>query len=458
MNRIKRFFTFDKGLFTHESRLGKLNVFALLFPILFESVMLNLQGTVNTAILSDYSDNAVAAVGVANSVISVVSLIGTVISIGATVVISIAIGEENLKKTRELTFTSLAVCFGFALVITPLLLVLKRGILAALNIEGEILSLASDYFTIRMSFFVFTMMTTAITAQLRCYGYPKYTFIIGFITNIINLLLNVLVVYFPEYSPLHGVVGVAVSVVISNGVGLIISFVVMAQLRISMSPPGSLHTLFSYVKSILKIGLPAGLSNMMYTASQMITTSFVALIGDWALTAKVYYMNILSYAYLFSHSAGNANALMVGRCQGEGDLSRPDKMNRQLVKLTVAVNLIVSLSVLIFGKPLVGIFTSDVQILTVAIGVFAVDIVAEQARAVSQVYEYALRAAGDIMFSTVAVAISCVTFSLGIAYVLAIPLGLGLVGCWIGVALDEVTRAVVTYLRWRSGVWKSKKI
>lgn len=146
MNRIKKMFSFDKSLFTLKTAGGTLNLFALLFPILFESVMLNLQGTVNTAILSDYSDNAVAAVGVANSIISVVTLVGTAVSIGATVVISIAIGEGNEKKTRELTFTTLAVCFCFSVVVTPILLIFSESVLSMLNISGEILMLAGQYF------------------------------------------------------------------------------------------------------------------------------------------------------------------------------------------------------------------------------------------------------------------------------------------------------------------------
>ena len=441
-----------------DSPRGRLNLFALLFPILFENVMLTLQGTVNTAVLSDYSDNAVAAVGVANSIISVVTLVGTAVSIGATVVISIAIGEANERKTRELTFTALAVCLGFSVLITPVLLLFSESLLTMLNLSGEILMLSKQYFDIRMLFFTFTMMTSSIMAILRCYGYPKYTFIIGFLTNIINLALNILVVYFPDYAPIGGVRGVAYSVVISNSVGVIIAIILLLRLKIRLGLPRSVSDMLGYIKSILKVGIPAGLSNMMFTASQLITTSFVAIIGDWALSAKVYYMNILNYVYLFSSAAGNANALMVGRCQGEGDFERPERMNAQLIRLTTVVNLAVSLSVLVFSKPLLSIFTDDSAVFTLAVGIFAVDIITEQARAISQVYEYALRAAGDIVFTTGILAVSCVVFSLGLAYFLAIPSGLGLIGCWIGLAADETTRAVVTYLRWKRGIWKTKKL
>jgi Na+-driven multidrug efflux pump len=149
---------------------------------------------------------------------------------------------------------------------------------------------------------------------------------------------------------------------------------------------------------------------------------------------------------------------MVGRCLGEGDIERPERMSAQLIKITVPVNFLISLSVILLSRPLLGMFTSDELVFRMAIGIFFVDMIAELARAVSQVYEYALRAVGDIMFTTGVLAVSCAVFSLALAYVLAIPCGLGLIGCWIGLALDEVTRAIVTYFRWRRGIWKTKKI
>lgn len=453
---LKKYFSIDRSLFTVESSMGTLKLFSLLFPILFENVMLNLQGTVNTAVLSNYSETAVAAVGAANTLVSVITLIGVVISMGATVVISNSIGEGRAKKTSELTFTAVVMSLSVALVITPILVLTSRNLMLMLNLDGEILDSATTYFRIRMAFLVFSMLTSSILAILRCYGFPKYTFLIGIITNTLNLIFNIYVIHFPQYSPVTGVSGVAYSACISNLIGLIVAVFIIGKMKIRVERPKTIARLFRYIKSMLRIGVPSGLSSMSFTFSQMITTSFVALIGAYALSAKVYYTNILGYVYLFSASAGNANALMVGRCYGAGELEKAEKMNAQLVKITTVVNLAISLFVLIFNRQLLGLFTSDALVFKFAIGVFAIDIITEQARAVSQVYEYALRAVGDVLFSTVILIISCWVCSIGLAYFLAIKCGMGLIGCWIGLATDESIRAIVTYLRWKSGRWKYK--
>ena len=109
---------------------------------------------------------------------------------------------------------------------------------------------------------------------------------------------------------------------------------------------------------------------------------------------------------------------------------------------------------LIFRKYLLMIFTDDPWAVDVALWVFLVDILVEQARSISQIYEYALRATGDVMFSMVFIVSSCWIFSIGLSYVLAIRCGLGLVGCFIGLAIDEWVRTIVTYFRWKSGKWK----
>ena len=64
-----------------------------------------------------------------------------------------------------------------------------------------------------------------------------------------------------------------------------------------MKKPDSIKMFLKRTASVLKIGIPSGMSGMMFSLSMMVTTSFVALIGDYALSAKVYFTTILSYVY-----------------------------------------------------------------------------------------------------------------------------------------------------------------
>lgn len=449
---LKRFF--DPSLFTVKSSLGTLTLFSLLMPLLFEAVMNQLQGTVSTIILSGYSDNAVAAVGAVNPVISMSLIIFSVVALGATVVVSNALGAEDVVRAREVSLAAILTNVGVCIPITLVTILLAPELMAMLNLTGEVYLEAVTYFRIRMAFTLVNALTSAFLALLKCYGFPRYTFWIGLLSNVLNLLLNIWVVYFPDYSPIHGVAGVAVSAGVSNFIALLVTLFLFHRLRIGVSVPESAKELLRHIGAVMKIGLPSALTGASVTVASIVTTSFVASIGDYALSARVYFNTVLSYVYLFSMSAGSANSLLVGRCYGARDFDRMEEMNRHLCRLTRAVNLSISLLALVLCRPLVGIFTESEEILSLAVLIFAVDLIAEQARAISQVYEYALRGAGDVWFSLVSLIASCWICSIGIPYLLTVKLGFGLVGIWIGTAADETVRALVTYFRWRSGKWK----
>ena len=452
----KRFF--DKDLFVLNSSAGKLTLFSLALPILFELIMGNLQGTVNTAVLSGYSDNAVAAVGAVTPLVSMLLLFTSVISSGITVVVSNHLGANNIRRAQEVSFSGIFAAIGATLLLYPFLFLFAPGIMSLLNLSGEIYEFAIIYFNWRVGFMVTQAMISAGYSILRCYGQSKYTFFIGLLSNIINLVLNIIVIYFPEYSPVHGVDGVALSAGISNLIAMLAVIASLGYLKIRIALPRGVRAFMGDIGAILKIGLPAAISSASVTIAQVVTTSFVALIGDWALSAKVYYANILNYAYFFSGAFGSANAILISYRFGAGEHELADKMNRHLVRLTVPMNLSVSLITLIFCRPLVGLFTDDATTLALAFAVFAVDIVAEQARAISQVYEYALRGVGDVWYALAWTTVSCWVVSIGLAYLLAIPLKMGIIGCFVAISLDEVVRAVVTITRWKRGKWRAHAI
>ena len=156
---------------------------------------------------------------------------------------------------------------------------------------------------------------------------------------------------------------------------------------------------------------------------------------------------------LFRSSFGNANSLLIGRLCGAGQLDHARRLNNAVVKFTIPANLLVSLLIILLREPILSLFTDNQLISDMALGILLVDLIVEQARAVSHVYEYALRAAGDVTKTMIVTLVSGWVFSVGLAYVLSIPCGMGLIGCWIGLAIDESIRAIFTFIRWQKGKW-----
>ena len=410
-------------------------------------------GTVNTAVLSGYSEEAVAATGTVNTLINLLNLLLGAISTGTSVVISNFIGGEHLPKATKTGFVSISICGLLGVLISVVLLPFSRPIIQWMNLEGAVLEQGILYFRIRVAAMIIPAVSGGFSSIMHCYGYPKHTITAGLISIFCNLLLNIYVIQFPEYAPVTGVAGIAWGGVISQMISFLIILFFFCKVKIKLQRPQGLTEYRNLLGRILKIGLPSALSSGSFTLSQVITTSFIATLGAFAVSAKVYYTNILCYAYLFSINLGNANSLLIGRLTGAGRYEHAKKLNATLVRITTIVNLLISLGIVLLRFPLLKLFTDNGAIIDLALGIFLVDIITEQARAVSQIYEYALRAAGDVAFTMVVVTISCWCCSVGLAYILSIPLRLGLIGIWIGLALHEAIRAIATFFRWRSNKW-----
>ncbi|MBO5231930.1 MAG: MATE family efflux transporter [Clostridia bacterium] len=425
---------------------------------MFETVATRIIGFINSAVLSGYSEDSVAAVGSANSIINFFPIIFSIISTGGTVIISNMIGAERLKRAFTATFTQITLCGFIGAVCGALMLIFSNQLMGFMNLEGAVLHEALIYYKIRAAAIFILAFTSGCSALLRCFGYAKDTVVINLISILISLVLNIFVIKFPNISPVTGVEGIAISTVVSQIISLALSVYYTRKRNIKFIRPKRFTIFLNYVKKMINIGFPAGISGSTFTLSQIISTSFIALIGTYALSAKVYYDNILCYAYLFSMSLGNANSLLVGRLVGAGNIERAKALNKALVKITVTVNLIISLLIAILYKPLISIFTENPLIIETALLVFMVDIIAEVSRGISQVYEYALRSAGDMKFMLIVVLISCWTISVGLAYFLSITCDIGIIGCYIAVAIDELIRAVAAFYRWQSNKWNRIKV
>ncbi len=434
---------------TVTTSLGSLKFVPLAIPIFLELVFNHLLGTVSTVVLSGYSDEAVVATGSVNIVFSLCVELFAGMSTGASVIICNLIGAEKLTDARKAGGSAVLFLGMMGAVFASLLLILAPLIVTLMNLTGLVRELALAYMRIRAVALIFAALTNILLATMRCYGFPRYTVIIGVIKNVCNLLCSTYAVYFAKNPALSGVRGVALGHILSELVSLGIVIFFFVRLKLGISRPESVGRFFKTAQRILAIGIPTCISSTAYTISQIVTNSFAQLLPWPAPAAKIYCANILSYAYLFSSGCGHANALMAGRLHGAGRHEHADRLNKMLAHCTVPVNLAISLSIVLLRTPLLSMFTKDTKIVQIALGVFLVDILTEQARAISHIYEYSLRSTGDVTPTMVTTLISCWIFSVGLAYVLSIPCGLGLVGFYIGLALDEWVRALFTFFRWK---------
>jgi Na+-driven multidrug efflux pump len=184
----------------------------------------------------------------------------------------------------------------------------------------------------------------------------------------------------------------------------------------------------------------------------------VASLGSSVLIAKSYITAISQFVYLVAASLSQGNQIMVGRNVGAGQFDRASKRGMRTVIIGMIVSLAICLLTFVFIEPIMNIFTTNEEIITIAREVFLVEIILETARAVNMILVGALNASGDVKFPLICSLIVLWAISLPFSYALAIVAHWGLVGVWIAYAIDEALRSILMIRRWRSGVWQTKAV
>jgi Na+-driven multidrug efflux pump len=188
----------------------------------------------------------------------------------------------------------------------------------------------------------------------------------------------------------------------------------------------------------------------------MVSTAIIAVLGVATMSANIYLSTIFFYVYVIGMSLGFACALIIGWLVGAHDFDRAYRLSQQTLKIALSINIICSILIFVFGKAIIGLFTDNPEIISIARIIMFIDIFVEIGRAFNHVENNALRGAGDVMYSMVISIVSCWVIGILLAYVLCIKFQLGLPGCWIAFACDEFFRGIIFYRRWESRKWTQK--
>ncbi|AUJ24915.1 Multidrug resistance protein NorM [Virgibacillus dokdonensis] len=431
-------------------------MFGLTWPIFIEIFLHMLMGNADTLMLSQYSDKAVAAVGVSNQVLSVVIVMFGFVAQGAAILIAQNLGARNNQQAGEISVLSINLNLLFSLFLSVVLFFGAQYILQLMDLPQEIMNEASGYMQIVGGLIFIQALIMTLGAILRSYGYTKDTMNVTIGMNILNVIGNYFVIFGPFGFPVLGVEGVAYSTAISRFIGVIVLFYLFLKRN-----QGEIQVAYffrfpkSYVKRLLQIGIPSAGEQISYNASQMVITYFVAQLGTIAITTKVYAQNIMMFIFLFSIAIGQGTQILVGHLVGAGDIEAAYKRVMKSLKISIVISLSMATVVYFYSSQLLGIFTDDTTILETGAGLLLMTVVLEPGRAFNLIMISSLRAAGDVKFPVyIGVA---VMWGIGVtfAWFFAIYLNLGLIGIWISFIADEWMRGLFMLRRWRNRNWVS---
>ncbi|QFG00667.1 MATE family efflux transporter [Psychrobacillus glaciei] len=433
----------------------KLSLYHLTWPIFLEVFLFMLMGIADTFMLSALSDDAVSGVGAANQYIHIAILILEVVGNGAAIVVSQYLGSKRYIEASKISGLAVTLNLGVGIVLSIGFILFSKSIMISMNLQADVLAYAYKYLSIVGGAIFLQAIINALAAIIRVHGYTKQTMFVSLGMNIIHVFGNYVLIFGKFGFPELGVQGAAISSVVSRFVALLIFFWLLYQV---MEYRVKVHYYFTiskeYIRKILKIGLPSAFEQILYQGCQIVFLYYATYLGAESLAARQYAVNISMFTYLFAIAIGMGTAIIVGRFVGANEKDEAYKSVWFSVKWALLFTLVMVTVVTIFRYPLMGLFTSNEQIIKIGASVLILSLFLETGRTMNIVIINSLRAAGDASFPVVIGAFSMVMMSLPLGYFFVFVLDLGLPGIWLAIAADEWTRATIMYFRWRTRRWE----
>lgn len=440
-----------------KNKTAKLSLFAITWPLFIEILLYMLMGNADTLMLSQYSDNSVAAVGVSNQILSMVIVMFGFIATGTAILVAQNLGAKMDDDAREVSAVSIGANLVFGLILSAAVFIFSEQLLRLMDLPPELFEEANSYLKIVGGFSFIQSLIMTVSSIIRSYGFTRDIMYVTIGMNVLNVIGNYLFIFGPLGFPVLGVEGVAISTTVSRIIGLLAAIYVLTK-RIPGSLP--LSMLFSFpkkhLKNLLNIGIPSAGEHLSYNGSQMVITYFIATLGTQALTAKVYTQNVMVFIFLFSIAISQGTQILIGHMVGAKDIENAYKRALKSLKLAIIISIATAALVSFFSKDLLGIFTDNMSIIELGTTLILLTIILEPGRSFNLVLISSLRAAGDVKFPVYMGILSMWGVSVTLSYFLGIYLGMGLVGIWIAFIADEWLRGLLMLWRWKSRVWVKK--
>lgn len=432
-------------------------------PMLIGNIAQQLYNTVDAMVVGNYMGDegvrALAAVGSAGPILNMLLVLFMGISAGAGIMVSQYIGAKDRERVSYTVGNSITVTVICYIVLVVAMAPFLRFILEALNTKETLIDWCWEYLMISLVGIVGMAFYNILSGIIRGMGDSVSVLVYLVVATVINIILDlVFVIVFKM-----GVAGVALATVIAQITSATLCFIRLSKMKgffdfkfKYMKPVGS------YIKLLIKLGLPSGLTQAIMSSAMIIVQRLTNCFEESFVAANVVIMRVDGFAMMPNFSFGMALTTYAGQNVGAGLYDRVTKGARQGTLIAVGCSTVLTGLILIFGKPLMGMFNKSVVeesyslMLILAAGYIAM--------AVTQSLSGIMRGAGDTVTPMWISLITTVAFRVplayGISYLTRNPeLPFGNKECiQISLLCSWVMGAIITSIFYARGKWKTKAI
>jgi putative MATE family efflux protein len=441
-----------------EGSLGRA-IFLLAVPMVLEMSMESLFGIVDVFYVSRLGADAVATVGLTESMLTLIFGVAMGLCMATTALVARRIGEKNPAGASVAAAQAIIVGILVSLPVAAIGFLLTPTLLRWMGATPGVIATGSGYGAVMLGGNVTILLLFLNNAIFRGAGDAAIAMRALWLGNFVNIVLDPCFIFGWGPFPEMGVTGAAVATNIGRGLGVVYQLMMLfgghGRVRVR---PSQLRPDWAVMRNLLRISVGGMFQYLVATASWLGLVRIIAIFGSAALAGYTIALRIVVFAILPSWGMSNAAATLVGQNLGAQKPARAEQSVWKTAFCNAIFLGVVTIVFIIFAEPLIRLFTNDSAVVLYGVDCLRYVSYGYVFYAFGMVMVQAFNGAGDTFTPTIINLCCYWLFQIPLAYWLAMSAGLGAQGVFLAITIAESTIAIVGILMFRRGRWKEQKV
>tara|TARA_R110000796_G_scaffold50888_4_gene120033 strand:- start:24481 stop:25890 length:1410 start_codon:yes stop_codon:yes gene_type:complete len=434
-------------------------IFMLSIPMVLEMLMESIFALMDIAFVSRVSVNAVATIGLTESVITLIYAIAIGLSMAATAVVARRVGEKNLQGARESAVQVILLGITVAIITGIIGAIYSKEILGLMGGSTELIQEGHGYTRLMIGGNITILLLFLINAIFRGAGDASVAMWILVLSNGLNIILDPIFIFGWGPIPEYGVMGAAIATNIGRGTAVLFQLIILfygwSKIKIGIS---DIVIRFKVMMNIIKVSAGGIAQFLIGTSSWIFLMRIMSEFGSEVLAGYTIAIRVIMFSLMPSWGMSNAAATLVGQNLGANKPDRAEASVWKTGKYNAIFMFSISIIYLCFAEKIIMLFNTTPQV--VEYGTLCLQIIAAGYvfYAYGMVLTQAFNGAGDTRTPTKINFLIFWVLQLPFAYVMAITFKFGAVGVFLAISIAEILLTVLSYVLFKKGKWKEIKV
>jgi putative MATE family efflux protein len=432
----------------------------LSIPMILEMSMESLFAVVDVYFVSQLHDNdAVATVGLTESVLTLIYSLAMGLSMGATAMVARRVGEKDIKSAQVAAMQAIYICLGVSVLVSFVGIFFSEDLLRIMGASETLIKNHSGYTKWMFTGNITIMLLFAVNGVFRGAGDASIAMRSLLLANGLNIVLDPIFIFGFGPVPAFGVEGAAIATNIGRGIGVLYQVYHLFKGKGIIRLHGE-NTIFKWdiIGRLLKVSAGGTGQFLIGSASWIFLVRILSDFGSTSVAGYTIAIRVIVFAILPAWGMANAAATLVGQNLGAGHPDRAEKSVWRAAFLNMCFLAVITLVFFTLAGPIINLFTTDKEVLKNGIHCLRIVSVGYIFYAYGMVVGQSFNGAGDTRTPTIISFVGFWLFQIPLAYAMANWLDVGTTGVFAAIPIAESCMAVAYIIIFRQGNWKTTKI